>query len=303
MGDINVINQVLVLVLIMLIGAYCSKKNIISDKVSKGLSDLLINITFPFLIINSFSFQVSKEIASNLIKLFIYSVLIYILIILVSKIIFIKFSDGKREVARFAAIFSNCGFMGFPILYAVYGDLGILYGSIFNAAFNLFIWTYGVMLLSKEKGIGNLKKLFLNSGILSVCIGLIIMIFSINLPYPVRETIRVVGSMTTPLSMIILGYMLTELDMKTIFNDIAVYYLCLIKLIAVPLMSLAVLNLFKMDPVVRNVIVISQAMPVASLCAIFARSYDKEREFASKLVFITTVLSVLTIPFFTMIFL
>jgi predicted permease len=193
--------------------------------------------------------------------------------------------------------------MGFPILYAAYGDTGVLYGSIFNAVFNLLIWTYGVMLFSEDKGENNFKKLFLNAGILAVFAGLIIMIFSITLPYPLQETIRVVGNMTTPLSMIILGHMLTQIDIKSILNDKKVYYVCFIRLIVVPIITLAVLNLFKMDAIVRNVIVIGEAMPVASLCVIFAQNNDKEQEFASKIVFMSTILSVITIPVFTMMFL
>ncbi|OPJ59342.1 AEC family transporter [Clostridium oryzae] len=296
MANINVINQVLVLFIIVSIGYYCGKKAIITEEINQGLSDVLIKVACPLLVINSFNFHISHKILSNIIMIIILSFIVYIFFILISKILFITFNGNKKNIAEFFSIFSNCGFMGFPVLYAIYKDVGVLYASVFNISFNIFIWTYGIMIFKGKKSFKGIKSIIKNPGIASVIIGIIVMLLPVKLPYAIMHSIELVGSMTTPLSMIVIGFMLTKIDIKMIFSNLSLYYICFIRLVFAPVATWAILSIFHADQLVKNVIIMCEAMPAASLGAIFAQSSGKEPEYASQVIFITTLLSVISIP-------
>lgn len=186
--------------------------------------------------------------------------------------------------------------MGYPVLGSIYGKIGILYASVFNIPYNFFAWSFGVMLFSREKDSKSLKKVLLNPGILAVFIGVFLFMFSIKLPKPIYSTFKLVGDMTTPLSMIIIGVMISEIRFKKVFEEASIYYASFIRLILVPALTFLILSLINADPMLRNIAVAVEAMPAAALSAILAQAHDKKPEFASQAVFITTLLSVVTIP-------
>lgn len=296
MDNSSVINQVLILFLIIGVGYYAKKRDIINEEINKGLNKILLELTLPLMIISSFDYTFSSEIMGNIIKIFIYSLGIHVFLILISAWPYVKLDKDKRDILRFITIFSNCGFMGYPVLGSIYGKIGILYASVFNIPYNFFAWSFGVMLFSREKDSKSLKKVLLNPGILAVFIGVFLFMFSIKLPKPIYSTFKLVGDMTTPLSMIIIGVMISEIRFKKVFEEASIYYASFIRLILVPALTFLILSLINADPMLRNIAVAVEAMPAAALSAILAQAHDKKPEFASQAVFITTLLSVVTIP-------
>ena len=141
-----IINSVISLFIMILVGLYGAKRNIINDKLNKGLTDILIQIALPFMIVSSFIFSYDETIKDNIIKTFYYSLLAYILIIILSYLVLIPVKENKKTVLHFANVFVNTGYIGFPILNAIYGPEGVIYGSIFNMFFVILVWTYGIML-------------------------------------------------------------------------------------------------------------------------------------------------------------
>lgn len=296
MNNTSVTNQVIMLFLIIGVGSYARKKNIINEEINKGLTKLLLEVTMPLMIITSFQHEFSKELMNNIIEIFAYAVAIHLILIALSALLFIKYNRDKKDILRFATIFSNCGFMGFPVVASIYGKVGILYASIFNMPFNIFSWTYGIMLYTKNKDSNNIKKILLNPGIVSVVIGVFLFVFSIKLPTTVYNTFKLVGDMTTPLSMIIVGAMIVQVNIKSIFKNISLYYISFVRLIFVPVLTYAILKLINAEEILRNISTIIEAMPAAAVTAIFAEAYNKEPEFASEVVFFTTFMSVIAIP-------
>ena len=294
--NIEIINQVLVLFSIMIVGYYARKRNIIYDEINKGLTQILLRITLPMLIVSSFNFTYSPELMGNMAVVFLASFFIFIVLIIINKVLFFMFENDKKAVLKFMTVFSNAGFIGFPILLSVYGKIGVLYGAIFNINFNLFIWTYGLSLYTGEKGLKNIKGLIINPGILAVIIGVVRVAFSIPVPSVIQGTLEMVGNMTTPISMIIIGAMLTEVKVKDIVKDLSLYYAIIIKLGVVPFVTMIIMRLLSIDPIIANTIIILEAMPTGTLCAIFAENTNNAPEYASKVVFITTLFSVITIP-------
>ncbi|MBV4438546.1 AEC family transporter [Clostridium tyrobutyricum] len=296
MKSLIVFRQIIILFLIIGVGYYASKKGIIDEKMNKGLSDFIVRITLPLLILSSFKGNYSPDMMSTIIKILIFTVLIFIFSIIISNLLNIKISRGKKSVAVFTGIFSNCGFIGFSILNIVYGQKGILYASIFNLVYNLFVWTFGIRIFVKKTDENILKKVLVNPNIISVFIGLILIVFSISIPSILESFCTAVGGMTTPLSMIVIGSILTQVEIKKIFKDLSLYYISLLRLLIIPLLIYLILTLLKVDSLVKSIIVISEAMPAATLCPILAQSYGGNVKYASQAVFITTLVSIITIP-------
>ncbi|QCH26417.1 Membrane transport protein [Clostridium tyrobutyricum] len=296
MKSLIVFRQIIILFLIIGVGYYASKKGIIDEKMNKGLSDFIVRITLPLLILSSFKGNYSPDMMSTIIKILIFTVLIFIFSIIISNLLNIKISRGKKSVAVFTGIFSNCGFIGFSILNIVYGQKGILYASIFNLVYNLFVWTFGIRIFVKKTDENILKKVLVNPNIISVFIGLILIVFSISIPSIFESFCTAVGGMTTPLSMIVIGSILTQVEIKKIFKDLSLYYISLLRLLIIPFLIYLILTLLKVDSLVKSIIVISEAMPAATLCPILAQSYGGNVKYASQAVFITTLVSIITIP-------
>jgi malate permease and related proteins len=296
MGFGNIFNQVIVLFLIMLIGYGASKRGIIDKRVNKGLTELLMNITLPAMIIVSFNYSYSEEMLLKSMTLLGYSIVIHLTLTVFSKVIYFRYPDNMKGSARFMTIFSNCGFMGYPIIESVYGKEGVFYAAIFNIPFNILIWTIGVALFTNRKDLKNIKSIILNPGIVSVAIGLVFFVFSIKLPVPIYNTLDLVGRITTPLSMIVIGAMLGEISLKEIFIGKELYYASFIRLIVVPLAGLAIFKYFGVEGMLLGIPVLILAMPGAANTALIAEKYGSNSIFASRAVFLTTVLSLLTIP-------
>ncbi|PRR77037.1 putative transporter YfdV [Clostridium liquoris] len=293
----DIINQVVVLCLIMLFGLYARKKEYIKEYTVKNLTDILVNITLPCLILSSFNMEFSTELWTRVKLIFIYSLIIHIFLAIISKLFFIKYDENKKKILRFVTIFSNFGFMGYPIAESIYGKIGVFYASIFGIPFNIILLTYGVFLFSEEaKDNLKIRNIVMQPGILFVVIGTVIFLFSIKLPIPINKTINMVGSMTTPLSMMIVGASFAGTSLMSMLKDFKLYYISFIRLLIVPFITYLLLRFIKADDYLLKLCVILEAMPAAAMTTVFAEMYNSDRIFSAKCVFVTTVLSIFTIP-------
>ena len=295
--DLSVIvNGVISLFLIILVGVYAAKKRIITKEINKGLTNILLKITLPCLVVSSFIFDLSDELKDNIIRCFIYSPLVLIISIVISYILLIPIKGEKKIIIQFANVFSNCGFIGFPIVFSIYGNEGVIYASIFNLFFTAFLWTYGVILFNGKLKREDIKKVLLNPAIVAVFIGLIIMIFGFDIPSVLSSTLDLVGNMTSPLSMIIVGVILGNAKIISYLKDKTIYYSAFLKLIIMPCILILISKLIKDTSLVIKTLIIVTAMPAAAMTSILAESFDKESEYSAVIVFITTLFSVITFP-------
>lgn len=296
-----VLKSVISLFLIMLVGVYGSKRNIITPEVNKALINILIEIALPFMILASFIFTYDETIKFNVLKTFIYSPIAYIIIAVISAFLLIPIKKNKRTILHFSNIFTNTGYIGFPILNAMYGAEAVIYGSVFNMFFVIFLWTYGIFLFTGSIEKDNLKKellkILFNPSILAVALGMIIMIFDIVIPELLLNTIRSVGNITGPLSMIIVGATLAKVEFKKSLKDPSIYYGMATRLIIIPLVIYLISILIGDRGIVSNAVIVMSAMPAASMTSILAENYELEAEYAATMVLMTTVFALLTIPF------
>lgn len=298
MQFIVVLNQVAVLFILIIIGFILKKLKIITDEFGKGLTSLIIYVTLPMLVITSMNYEFSKELFDNSIKILIYGSGVFLFMILVSMLFVKVFHADKPQkgVYQYLIVFPNTGFMGYPILLSVFGQIGIFYGAIFSLLFNFLIWTLGIVFVNQEKDTKINLKMLINPGIIAVIVGFTLFIFSIRLPDVIYKPLELVGDTTTPLAMMLVGSLLGDAKFSDMVKNIRLFIIVLIRLIMIPCIILIVLSYANLPQIVSTTLVILSGMPSAANAAIFARKYDSDYRLASQGVFLTTLLSIGTVP-------
>lgn len=296
MDPIIVIEQVALLAILMAVGYIGGKAKILKDTESKTINKIVTNISFPALIISAFAIGYSKETLNEILIVFALSMGAHILGALVGKITFIKYPKEKNGVLRLGSTFANSAIMGMPFIFALFGERALLYGSIFMIPFHILIWTYGQSLVRKDKGKARIENIIKNPPIIAILVGMVIFVFNISPPQVVNNSISMLGALTLPLVMLMLGQKISKIKLKEIVMDKDIYYASFIRLLVVPLITLLILKPLSIDPLIKNVIVILQALPVATLTAVIVENNKGNVELASKVVVVSHILSIVTVP-------
>lgn len=293
--NVKVIEQVAILFMIMAVGVFARKKGILTDAVKKGLTELILNITMPLMIFGSFNQQFSSQLLVRAGQILLVSAAIHLLSYYLGALLFRRFPADQVSVLRYITVISNAGFMGYPVLDALYGQQGIFYASFYTIPFNIAMLSLGVLLFSKQKSTGVAKQILLHPAILAVGLGLIPFLFSLQLPAVISRPVNLLGNMTTPLSMLVIGAMIADTKLNGLFERSALYG-SLIRLLVVPLLTLVSLKVFGLPDEIVGISVVLTAMPAGAMTAIMAGKYDANPLFASKCVFVSTLMSLGTIP-------
>lgn len=289
-------NQIFILFIIMFIGVIAKKKNIINETVEKSMSTVLIRIGMPAMVLSASSIAFNNEILPNMLSIFVITVISYILIIglgLLNSSLF-KFEKDTSNVFISLIVFANVGFMGYPVARALYGEIGVFYTSIVNLVFSTMVWTYGILLYN-SKGKINFKSLT-NIGTISSLVGILLFLFQMPIPAPILSALDLTGRMTTPLSMLLIGALIANVNVKDLFSDWKIYWTSFIKLLVIPIITALLLKLLNYNEIIISICTIMAAMPSAATNAIFANEFDVNPTFASIGVFITTLLCIVTLP-------
>ena len=271
-----------------------------------GLTAIVTNLTWPCLVIDAmqipFSFEVLKScgyITVVLLVLFGVSFLLSRLLVKITKM------DKKHSyLFTFMIMFANTGFMGIPIINAIYGKDATFYASIAEMVNDIFLFTVGILLiqLSAGKQLRMDPKEFLTPGIFGVIIGFLLFLLNIQLPGFLGDSISIIGSATTPITMVAIGMQIGRMKIRDIFSGGTVYIMSFVKLLIIPAISYFIFFIVLNDSsLLAKVVTLDFAMPAAMCSAIFAQQYGADHEFTSKGVLISTLLSIATIPVFTII--
>jgi predicted permease len=290
------VNQILLLFIIMFVGIVAKKTKIINESTENSISVLIMNIAMPSMVLASTNFERTSEVLPNMINILLISLVSFTLIILASMVIAKALHFDKKNANVFISllVFGNVGFMGYPVAKAFFSDIGVFYATAVNLVFALFLWTYGILLFNSQEKI-NPKKL-LNIGTISSIIAILMFVFQLRLPYHFQTAFDMIGKMTTPLSMILIGAMIAEIDAVKLVSNKKVYLVAAIKLIIIPVATAYTLKLMGFNTIVISICTLMASMPSGATNAIFARQFNSEPLFASIGVFITTLLSILTLP-------
>ena len=286
MNITTIVIQMTILLLIMIVGFVGAKKNIFNDEVNVYASNILLKIGIPGLIISSVK-NGSPFTGNELFNVLVIFSIFTIFTGIVSKVIVevLRIQENK-------SLFTNAGFMGLPAIQAILGDQAMLYGALFLLPLNCLMYGYGESLF--RKGGFSLKK-YMNGPMIASIIALVLCIFNIKLPYILAQTCTYIGNVTTPLSMMVIGAGLVNMDIKELL-DVKVWAFTIFKMILLPLFYMFSLSLFQMDPLIENTLILIMCMPVASNSSVYALMYGEDATLASKAIFLTSVSCVVTIP-------
>lgn len=283
------------IVILVAVGFLAAKKGIFGPEARRDMTNVVIYILLPCNIFHSFETALSVSMLRECAVVFAIAFGAQLLYMVLNRILYNRFPLERRVVMQYATICNNAGFMGLPVIESVFGASGILYGSIVLIPMRIFMWTSGLSLFTKTDKKQQFKNLATHPCIWAVILGFAYLFSPVRLPEFLSNTINIIGSCTTAMSMIVVGSILSEVDFRTVFEK-AIFYFSFIRLIAIPAFLFTVLKIIGLDPIVIGVAVLSSAMPAATVTAMLSHKYGRDFAFASKLIFVSTLLSLVTLP-------
>ncbi|MCM3741327.1 AEC family transporter [Oceanobacillus luteolus] len=294
------LQEMLVLYIIGLIGFFARKKDILNQHATQVLTQLILNLTLPFLILYAMGQPYVSGVTGKVFWLIPISFLILssaiILTFLLRKVL--QLPDDRRRVLEGLVIFGNQGFIGFALLSSLFPEHGPLFVSIFNLPYLLLIWTYGVYLFVGNKGNIPWRKIFLNPGILATLIGILIFMLPIHWPVMLSALFNIVGNTTIPLSMLLIGALLANMQLKqslVLLKDKTMWLVTGLRLIILPLLLLPIIFFSLPFPLAATAILVT-ATPAAPTIALYSQTYGGDTDYAAFGSAWTTLLSAFTIP-------
>lgn len=293
-----VIRQMLELFLILALGYIAAQRKIVSLEFGTQLSKFILSITLPCMMIASVATMPHDVDKKDVLMMFLISILFYVVMpfiaYLITRILFVK--KEERNLYMYMTIWSNVGFMGFPVIASIFGEGAIFYATIFNLIFNLSNFTLGIMLMSNEGRKALNLKSFLSPGTIASVVAVIMFAANLQLPVLLNDTVDTVGSTTAPLAMVVIGIALSGIPVRGVFTELRLYPYVIIKQVFLPLLSWLMLRYIIASPYLLGIVIVIIAMPVGTSAVLFANRFENNVELATKGVFITTLASIVTIP-------
>ncbi len=287
------IKQVFIMFVLMAIGFVAYRKQILSNQGTKDIGKLLLNVAIPMIVISNFCVEKSAEKTAELFESALLSFLCMALSVAFAYLVYHK----KDRIAEFSAAFSNAGFIGIPLVQAIFGSGAVFYISVMIVLINVLQWTYGVYTITDDKSVMDFKKIMKNPLILSVGIGIVIYFLNIRLPKIAMDIISSISAINTPLAMIVSGVYLAQSDLLNAMRKKDAWLLSLARLIVIPLIVMLVFRFLPFGSTAMKLsILLAGACPVGSNVAVFAQQYDKDYRKGVEYVCVSTLLSILALP-------
>lgn len=294
------LQQMIIFFLIMLIGYICRKVGVFQETTGKMISGIVINIGNPALIIASGMNPETLENKGALLLTLGVALIFFAIMFVIAELLPRLLRADREDYGAYQVmtIFSNIGFMGYPLLDAIYGSEAVIHAAIFNLLYSVLIYTYGIR---KMKAGGQREKMnwkqLLNVGVISCLIAVVLYITDLPVPMIFEDTATRIGAITGPLSMLVIGDSLAQIRLKDLFTDVRLLIFSVVKLLFLPALLLWGLKFFITDPMFRGVCLVMTATPVGSMTVMLAQQYDGDYRLTSRGVALTTILSVVTMPF------
>lgn len=335
MGTTELISLQLRMFLIMLIGLFFRKKNLISAEGKKNLTDLVLYLILPCNIVKSFMIEFDGEVLKSFGLVLLVSILIQVMCAVMAKVLYNRLFPGHRKVLQYGTVASNAGFLGNPVAEGVFGSMGLAMASIYLIPQRIVMWSAGVSYFTAEdmtpanaadsheaqecgthdcadtsaardrarqRRMTVIKRVVTHPCIIAVVIGLVFMLFQVKLPPFLDSALKDLSNCNTAISMLVIGTILADVRPREMF-DKSIFLFSGLRLFIIPLITYIGCLIFQIDGLVTGVSVLLAAMPAASTTAILAAKYDGDAVYASKCVVTTTILSLLTTPVWSMILL
>jgi predicted permease len=317
----NIVGAISSSVLIILFGFYLRRKEIFKDSTAKILTDVILSASLPALAFNAFMQDINKTSLMQGINLLIWGFAIYIILIFITKLIYIKYNGDKKVVLEILTTFGSTTFFGIPIISAVYGATGVMYASIFNIAYRVFLYSYAYIKMSGIKADkNNIKQMFLNSIVLATFLGMFIWVFQDSLPqitigeksyaflridktaFWLFKPMTYLAALSSPLAWLAIGAKLADISLAEAISSKDSWIYSFIKVLVVPFINLVALyiltvtNILPISFVGLASVIIMMATPTATVAAAYAIKFDKESVLTSNCSLLSTIFSVICMP-------
>ncbi len=294
------------LFLIMLVGWVGHKSKVLPEATQSALTKLVVYITTPCTILYSVLSNDNLPSAGTMVQMILISTGCYVLVALLSflAVRLLRIPKESRGTYMCMLIFTNCGFIGFPVVQAIYGSSAVFYAAVINIPYYPVLYTLGVWLLTRDavaRG-GVQKKVKLDiATLISPCmvaslLAIVLALTGWKLPSVLTDTIANIGNITTPGALLVIGISIAKQPIREMLGSVKIYLMSLVRLIILPAIIWLVLRPLISDPTLLGVVVVTFAMPTATMVNMLAAEYHSDEPSSVKGVFITTLLSMITIP-------
>ena len=291
--------QVVVLFLLIATGTVAVKTGVLKPENKQALSNLLVYLVVPAMIINSYRMEFSAEILRNLLAAFGMSVLAICIGTVITLVLTARRKDSRAPIFRFATVFSNAAYMGFPLISALFGAEGLLYASAYVTVFNILLWTMGYGMVSGSANAKDVARNLLRTPVFYALVaGLAIYFFQIPIPRLIAQPIELLAGMNTPLSMLITGMLLAASDLRAIVSDLHIWKLAAVRMLLIPAVCLGVFTLLGLVHLGMSaqVVLLLECCPAAAITSVFAVQFHHDESYAAGSVVLTTLLSIVILP-------
>ncbi|WP_125568755.1 AEC family transporter [Companilactobacillus insicii] len=292
----QITNQIVLMFCLMLVGVIINRFKFMHAQTSNDLTNILLYVVSPCLIINAFEQDYSSSRIKQFILVAIGILFFYVIAIIVSKLVFGRLkNENLRRITQYGSVYSNAGFMGIPLISALFGSTGVFFAVVSLAGFNIFSWTHGVSLFRSDERI-DYKQVLLNPNLIAIVVGLIMFLISFRLPGTLNEVVKYVGSINTPLSMIVIGNSLANIKLSRDMLDKNIGLTLILRNLLFPIMMVFLLKILGVTGIAYYTTIIMTACPVAGIVVLFTLQAHGDAGPAISLMSISTILSLITIP-------
>ena len=298
-----VATNLLILFAMIGVGFIAGRAGVIDKQGSGTLTNLLMKITLPATIIASMIREFDSDLIWDAAMITIFGFAFFLLAAAIAWFLRKPFrvAEGNQGIWMTNVTFSNTGFMGFPVAIALFGEEGLFLAVMMNISFNVLMYSMGVKMVcmdSEQNGSIHWRNIIVSNINIALVIGLILFLGQIPVPTPVVTILEYLGDMTTPISMLLIGLSLSRGKVRDLFRGKDAFTAVLLRLFGMPLLAWVILSLlpFPSESLVPSVALIIVAMPAPSAGLILTEQYQGNTELASKIIFLSSLLSLISIP-------
>lgn len=290
--------QVVVFFMLIMVGFFAVKTKALKPEARQHFSSLLVSIVVPCMIVNSYITEFDAEVFHGIVLAFIHSFILIMIGLGIAVLAARRMGKDNAAIFEFAMIFSNAGYMGFPLIQALFGNEGLLYASSYNTVFNILIWTYGYARVSGQTDAKKVVNTIVRTpAMIAVVLGLVIYLLQIPVPELIHQPISQIGGLNTPISMMITGMILAGSDLSKVIRDRAVAAVIGIRLFLIPAVCLLIYGFLHISfGMASEVVLLLEACPCAAISTVFAVQFHYDEEKVAGAVILSTLLSILTLP-------
>ena len=293
------LTKMVIFVVLMVIGYIGARTKLLNSEFTKAASKLTLNVFMSATIINSVIANPPQlsggELAKVMLACFVSVGFGYLLSALIVRLL--PFQRERKPLMELLISVTNTMFIGVPVAEPIFGSQAVFYIAMSCIPFNVFLYTYGVwrMNQSGERVKLNWKDM-VSVPLIATMAALLIFVLNIPMPGVVKELCSTLSAATMPMSMLVIGSSLGGVSLLDAFREKNLYFVSLMRLVLVPLLTLPVLRLITADPVLLGAMVIIAGCPSAVMVTVLAIQYGRDAEYTSKGILLDTVLSMVTLP-------